>query len=106
MGEVYGLIPWASMKLNAVVVLNIIMDIGISIEFLCHISRSFMLSAGTLNKRVRTALRHMGMPILNGGFTTFLGVLCIGFSEYDYFRKYFFFQYLVILGVGVVNESL
>ena len=35
--------------------------------------------------------------------STFFGLLPIAFSNFEYFRKYFFVQYVVILVVGLWN---
>ena len=42
--ELYGLVHWTGLKLNAVVMVNLIMSMGIAVEFLAHISRAFMLA--------------------------------------------------------------
>jgi Niemann-Pick C1 protein len=44
--ELYGLLAWTGLKLNAVVTVNLIMSMGIAVEFLAHIARAFMLEQG------------------------------------------------------------
>ena len=52
--ELYGLLAWAGLKLNAVVMVNLIMSMGIAVEFLSHIARAFMMEQGT-----RQGLTHV-----------------------------------------------
>ena len=41
------MLSWTGLKLNAVVTVNLIMSMGIAVEFLAHIARAFMLAQGT-----------------------------------------------------------
>ena len=45
--ELYGLIHWIDLKLNAVTMVNLIMTVGISIEFVIHEARAFAEAKGT-----------------------------------------------------------
>ncbi|WZZ10259.1 hypothetical protein YC2023_096180 [Brassica napus] len=47
-------------QLNAVSVVNLIMSIGIAVEFCVHISHAFLMSNGNREQRARKALETMG----------------------------------------------
>lgn len=83
---------WFDMRLNAVVVANLVMSTGFAIEFTAHVSRAFMLASGSRDARAAAALHELAAPVLNGALTTLLGLAPILVSEYSYFRLYFLLQ--------------
>ncbi len=101
--ELYGLIHWIELKLNAVTMVNLIMTVGISIEFVIHEARAFAEAKGTRPQRAAQALSEMGPAIFASAFTTFLAILPIVGADYEYFQIYFFRMYAMILFVGLFN---
>ena len=77
------------LKLNAVVMVNLIMSMGIAVEFLSHIARAFMMEQGTRAARAAAAVRSLGAATVNGAVTTFLGILPIAFSYYKVGHPHF-----------------
>lgn len=73
------------------------------LEFCAHIARDFMLAEGDRITRSRHAIKTMGVAVLNGGITTFLGLLPVALSSYGYFQKYYFVQYSVVVSVGLLT---
>ena len=104
--EVAGFMGLFSIKLSAIPAVSLIMCVGVGVEFTAHITLSFMLSSGTNDERVGHALDHMFAPTIDGSISTALGILMLGASEFEFIRKYFFFVYIVIVGVGCVNGIL
>ena len=102
--ELYGLIHWIELKLNAVTMVNLIMTVGISIEFVIHEARAFAEAKGTRPQRAAQALSEMGPAIFASAFTTFLAILPIVGADYEYFQIYFFRMYAMILFVGLFNS--
>ena len=82
---------------------NLIMTVGISIEFVIHEARAFAEAKGTRPQRAAQALSEMGPAIFASAFTTFLAVLPLVGADYEYFQKYFFSMYAMILFVGLFN---
>ena len=70
--ELYGLIHWIELKLNAVTMVNLIMTVGISIEFVIHEARAFAEAKGTRPQRAQ-ALSEMGPVIFASAFHDVLG---------------------------------
>ena len=46
--------------------------------------QSFVGSLGDRNRRTLLALEHMFAPVVHGAFSTFLGVLMLAFSQFDF----------------------
>jgi len=101
--ELYGLLHALNLKLNAITMVNLLVAIGMSVEFTAHVGRAFMTHQGTRTERAVAAVREMGEPLCNGGMSTFCGIVPIAMTDYLYFRKYFFVQYLIILVIGLWN---
>merc|ERR1711998_674699 len=108
--EVIGLLGLASLKLNAITLINLIMIIGIAVEFVAHITRAAVLpppgdkSAKSSAERAVYALYEMGPPVLNGAMSTLLAVICIAASSFVYFVKYFFGMYALTIVVCSWNS--
>jgi Niemann-Pick C1 protein len=53
-----------NIEMNAISLVNLVMSVGISLEFCAHICRDFILSAkGTRLKRAEKALAYMGSSV-------------------------------------------
>jgi len=101
--EVCGFLYWFNLKLNGVSVVNIIMGVGVSVEFCVHFVRFFMVFTGTRDERANQSLRLLAFPIINGGITTLIGVFPMAFAKFPYFTLYFFHQYVIILVTALFN---
>ena len=104
--QVYGILYFAGMRLNAVTLMNLMMAVGFGVEFCAHYARSFMLARGDRVARTLAALREIGPPIVSGGLTTFLSILPVAFSGYKYFITYFFGFYAVLIAVCLANSLI
>jgi len=99
--ELFGLMAAWDTSLDAIAMIVIIMAIGFSVDYTCHIAHAFMISKkNTPEKRVIDALTTMGSSVLNGGISTFLGMLITGFSGAEGFRIFFRMVFgIVVLGL-------
>jgi len=104
--QVFGYLEWFGLKLNGVSVVNIVMAVGVSVEFTAHIARAFMIASGSRRERASEAVLALGFPVLAGGFSTFLGVVAMAFAFFPYFRLYFFGMYCLIITSGLINGLL
>ena len=116
--EVYGFVEWLGLRVNGVLVLNIVIAVGLTMEFTAHIGRAFVLTKATKSDhehgiglpfstngqiRMKKMYREMFNPVTMGAITTFLGVLPISLAEFPYFRQYYFVLYVVIVLFGWLN---
>ena len=64
--DMFGLMYWWSIQLNAVSLVNLVMAVGISVEFCSHITRAFAVSTVGPDKvaRARSVTVGMGSSVI------------------------------------------
>lgn len=72
---------------------------GLTVDYAAHIGYEFSRMPGDGNERAIGALRHMGPAVFNGGFSTFLAFVLLGFSNSYIFTTFFkLFTSVVVFG--------
>jgi len=99
-----GIMKLWSISLNAVSVVNMVMCIGIAVEFHVHIAHAFAASKGTRRERAKFALTEMGSSVFSGiTLTKLLGVVVLAFSSSEIFTVYYFRMYISIVVLGALH---
>jgi hypothetical protein len=94
---VVGYMSLWDVNLDSISMINLIMCIGFSIDFTAHICYVYMSSkCRTPEERVREALYSLGLPIVQGGVSTILGVVALLLAESYIFLVFFKMVFLVI----------
>jgi len=102
--DVIAVMKLWDISINAVSVTNLVMAVGISIEFCVHITASFIEYYGSRKKRVHKALKNMGSSVFSGiTVTKFCGVIVLAFSPSQIFTVYYFRMYLAIVVLGALH---
>ncbi|ETO24014.1 hypothetical protein RFI_13145 [Reticulomyxa filosa] len=116
--EVYGFIDWADLHMNGVLALNMLVAVGLTMEFAAHIARAFMLASANPEEkigiphalpgqiRMKKTLREVFTPVTLTAITTFIGIAPIASSTFPYFRDYYFVLYVMMILTGWVNGAV
>ncbi|KAL1418222.1 hypothetical protein MTO96_026105 [Rhipicephalus appendiculatus] len=103
--DLLGIMYFWDIALNAISLVNLVMAIGISVEFCSHIVRAFLVSGQPCRvSRSEESLATMGSSVLSGiTLTKFGGVVVLAFSKSQLFRVFYFRMYLSIVLVGAAH---
>jgi predicted RND superfamily exporter protein len=100
---VIGIFSLIGYNLDAISSGAMIICIGFSVDFSAHVSHSYISSkANSAEGRVREALGTVGIPILQGGISTFAGVALLVLVPSHAFRVFFVCISLVVL-LGAIH---
>jgi Niemann-Pick C1 protein len=98
-----------NISLNAVSLVNLIITVGIAVEFCSHVTYDFVhfetidsqpISSSPVD-RAQHALASMGSSVLSGiTFTKFIGIVILAFAHSQIFQIFYFRMYLLIVVVG------
>eukprot|EP00850_Spirogloea_muscicola_P012084 SM000077S21558 [mRNA] locus=s77:255081:266054:+ [translate_table: standard] len=93
-----------NIQLNAVSLVNLVMAMGIAVEFCVHLTHSFTVSIGSRNERARAALGSIGASVFSGiTLTKFVGVCVLSFSKTAIFEVYYFRMYFALVILGMLH---
>ncbi|KAI6242632.1 Protein patched-like protein 1 [Aphelenchoides fujianensis] len=101
--ELCGFMGLVGVKLNAISAVTLITAVGIGVEFTAHVVLAFLITPGTRNERMATAVDQTFVPVLHGAVSTLLGILMLGFSEFDFVVVYFFTIMAALIFIGIIN---
>merc|ERR1711865_825621 len=101
--EMVGSIVLLDLRLNAFSLVNVVVSIGFAVEYMVHLTHSFMVATGTKEERVKTALTQIGAATFAGSFTAFLAILPLLFSSVPLFKDYYFATFALASAVGLFN---
>ncbi|KAL2217316.1 cholesterol transport protein [Thermoascus aurantiacus ATCC 26904] len=107
--DIIGTMAVAGVSLNAVSLVNLIICVGIGVEFCAHIARAFMFPARRImakvptkfhgkDARAWTAMVNVGGSVFSGiTVTKLLGVIVLAFTRSKIFEIYYFRVWLALV---------
>ncbi|KAK9164931.1 hypothetical protein Scep_000122 [Stephania cephalantha] len=102
--DLMGVMAILNIQLNAVSVVNLVMSIGIAVEFCVHITHAFTVSSGDRGQRAKEALSTMGASVFSGiTLTKLVGVIVLRFAKSEVFVVYYFQMYLALVLIGFLH---
>ncbi|KPM02369.1 niemann-Pick C1 protein-like protein [Sarcoptes scabiei] len=105
--DLMAMMFWWDIPLNAVSLVNLVVGVGISVEFCSHLVRSYSIcSAPTRISRAKESLERMGSSILSGITLTDCGILILAFAKSKIFRVFYFRMYLGIILFGTLHSLI
>ncbi|KAM0866686.1 hypothetical protein ACQ4PT_042470 [Festuca glaucescens] len=102
--DLMGVMAVLGIQLNAISIVNLVMSIGIAVEFCVHITHAFMTCIGDRENRARQALSTMGASVFSGiTLTKLVGVIVLRFAKSEVFVVYYFQMYLALVLIGFLH---
>ncbi|KHN20111.1 Niemann-Pick C1 protein [Glycine soja] len=102
--DLMGLMAILNIQLNALSVVNLVMSVGIAVEFCVHLTHSFTVASGDRDQRAKEALGTMGASVFSGiTLTKLVGVIVLCFSKTEVFVIYYFRMYLSLVLLGFLH---
>jgi len=102
--ETFGYSAFWNIAFNPLSAVNLIMGVGLCVEFVSHFVRAFLKAEGkTADERVALCLKDMGPNVISGFSATFLCVLVLAGAQYQVITDFYFHMYILILLLGFAN---
>lgn len=77
-------------RLNTVSVVNLVMALGLSVDYSLHVLHTYLQKGGVSKKeRVQKAMLEIGAAVFLGAFATLLGVIVLAGSSSQIIRTFF-----------------
>ncbi|XP_076042992.1 patched domain-containing protein 3-like [Oratosquilla oratoria] len=87
--DVCALMNWWGLTIDTVSCIDLVLAIGLCVDYAVHVGHTFMTESGTRNQRARQTVAKIGPAVLNGGISTFLAFAPLAASDSHVFLTFF-----------------
>ncbi|KAL9127586.1 MAG: hypothetical protein Q9217_003566 [Psora testacea] len=113
--DIIGVMALANVSLNAISLVNLVISVGISVEFCAHIARAYSFPSNSIMEKAHSKYRgrdlrawsslvNVGGSVFSGiTVTKFLGVFVLAFTRSKIFEVYYFRIWLALVVLAAVH---
>lgn len=94
--DVGGFLHFWGITIDTVSCNNLVIAIGLCVDYSVHITHRFLSEHGSRDERVVSTLQNIGPAVFNGGFSTFLAFILLAGSKSHVFSSFFKIFFLVV----------
>ncbi|KAF2346973.1 Protein patched/dispatched [Trinorchestia longiramus] len=87
--DVFALMHWWGLTIDTVSCIDMVLAIGLCVDYAAHVGHVFMTCGGSRDARARHTLARIGPAVLNGGFSTFMAFCFLAYSDSHVFKTFF-----------------
>jgi multidrug efflux pump subunit AcrB len=100
--DIVGFLHFWDITIDIISCVNIVLAIGLVVDYSVHIGLAFMVAKGTRQDKAVEAIVTIGPAVFNGGFTTFLALVLCSLS-YSHVFLTFFKVFLLTVSFGLFH---
>ncbi|XP_068204799.1 patched domain-containing protein 3-like [Palaemon carinicauda] len=87
--DVGALMHWWGLTIDTVSCIDLVLAIGLCVDYAAHVGHSFMTKTGSRNQRAAKTIETIGPAVLSGGFSTVLSFIFLSNSGSHVFLTFF-----------------
>jgi len=95
--DIIGFLHFWDITIDIISCVNIVLAIGLCVDYSVHIGHAYLVASGGKKLKTQEALLTIGPAVFNGGLTTFLALVLLGFSTSHVFISFFKVFVLTVL---------
>lgn len=100
--DILGLMWLWGLTIDSVTIINLVLAIGLVVDYSAHIAHAFVITPGSRQERADHAIGSMGSAVFHGAMSTFAAVVVLGGST-SYIYRVFFVQFFGICVFGMAH---
>merc|ERR1711968_37309 len=103
--DILGMMYLWDISIDSVAVANLVLAIGLAVDYSVHVAHAFLNLSGTPIHRAQVAMIDMGTSVLHGGISTFVAVVILSTSK-SYIFVVFFKMFFGICVFGLTHGMI